>query len=302
MKIGGKFGEQVTPMERPLLEDIRDRLDEFTATEKKAAHALLANYPMQGLGTVAQFAEAASVSSPTILRFIARLGFPGFAEFQKKLRSELESQLNSPLARSASMSDEKAADPHVGQLLENIRETFDHLPKGELEGLTNLLSDERKTIHLIGGRFTDGLARYMAAHLRIVRPNVSHVAGQQGNWLDQLIGIGAKDVVVVFDIRRYQAEIIQFAEAAAKQGATVALVTDSWMSPVGRIASYVLPARVAVPSPWDSSLALMAIAEVLIAGVTRQNQTRAQARMRSLETLRNEIDPSTEDGRSGPDI
>ena len=80
-------------MERPLLEDIRDRLDEFTATEKKAAHALLANYPMQGLGTVAQFAEAAGVSSPTILRFVGRLGFPGFAEFQRKLRGELESQV-----------------------------------------------------------------------------------------------------------------------------------------------------------------------------------------------------------------
>ncbi|TYC52179.1 MurR/RpiR family transcriptional regulator [Rhodobacterales bacterium] len=289
-------------MERPLLEDIRDRLEEFTATERKAAHALLANYPMQGLGTVAQFAEAAGVSSPTILRFVARLGFPGFAEFQKKLRSELESQLNSPLARSTTLPDEPGGDPLVSQLVENVRETFSHLPKGELTGLARLLADERKTVHLIGGRFTDGLARYMAAHLRIVRPNVNHVAGQQGNWLDQLIGIGHKDVVVVFDIRRYQTEIIQFAEAAARQGATVALITDSWMSPVGRIASFVLPARVAVPSPWDSSLALMAIAEVLIAGVTRENQQRAQERMRFLETLRNEIDPSTEERRNGPDI
>lgn len=289
-------------MERPLLEDIRDRLDEFTATEKKAAHALLANYPVQGLGTVAQFAEAAGVSSPTILRFIGRLGFPGFAEFQKKLRGELESQLNSPLARSATLEEEQDGDPHVGQLLENVRETFAHLPQGELEGLIRLLADEKKNVHLIGGRFTDGLARYMAAHLRIVRSGVNHVAGQQGNWLDQLLGIGPKDVVLIFDIRRYQTEIIQFAEAAAKQGATVALVTDSWMSPVGRIASFVLPARVAVPSPWDSSLALMAIAEVLIAGVTRQNQQRAQQRMQSLEILRNEIDPSTESRTTGPDV
>ncbi|CTQ56430.1 MurPQ operon repressor [Roseibium album] len=289
-------------MERPLLDDIRDRLDEFTVTEKKAAHALMANYPMQGLGTVANFAEAAGVSSPTILRFVARLGFPGFAEFQKKLRGELESQLNSPLARSAELADDPKGDPHVGQLLENVRETFAHLPKAEITGLVKLLSDERKAIHVIGGRFTDGLARYMAAHLRIVRPNVTHIAGQQGNWLDQLIGLGPKDVVLVFDIRRYQAEIIQFAKAAAKQGATVALVTDSWMSPVGRIASHVLPARVAVPSPWDSSLALMAIAEVLIAGVTRENQQSAQERMRALEALRNEIDPSTEDRGTGPDI
>jgi DNA-binding MurR/RpiR family transcriptional regulator len=280
-------------MERPLLDDLRDRLDEFTATEKKAAHALMANYPVQGLGTVAEFAKAAGVSAPTILRFVARLGFPGFAEFQKKLRSELANQLNSPLARSTSLAKDTTGDPHVGQLIENIRETFDHLPKGELDGLVKLLADDRKTVHLIGGRFTDGLARYMAAHLRIVRPNVVHVAGQHGNWLDQLLGIGPKDVVLVFDIRRYQAEIIQFAEAAAKQGATVALVTDSWMSPIGRIASHVLPARVAVPSPWDSSLALMAIAEVLIAGVTRENQDKAEERMRALEALRNSHDPAT---------
>jgi DNA-binding MurR/RpiR family transcriptional regulator len=289
-------------MERPLLDDIRDRLDEFTATEKKAAHALMANYPVQGLGTVAEFAKAAGVSAPTILRFVARLGFPGFAEFQKKLRSELANQLNSPLARSASLAKDTTGDPHVGQLIENIRETFDHLPKGELDGLVKLLADDRKTVHLIGGRFTDGLARYMAAHLRIVRPNVVHVAGQHGNWLDQLLGIGPKDVVLVFDIRRYQAEIIQFAEAAAKQGATVALVTDSWMSPIGRIASYVLPARVAVPSPWDSSLALMAIAEVLIAGVTRENQDKAEERMRALEALLNSHDPATERRTDTPDI
>jgi DNA-binding MurR/RpiR family transcriptional regulator len=289
-------------MERPLLDDIRDRLDEFTATEKKAAHALMANYPVQGLGTVAEFAKAAGVSAPTILRFVARLGFPGFAEFQKKLRSELANQLNSPLARSTSLAKDTTGDPHVGQLIENIRETFDHLPKGELDGLVKLLADDRKTVHLIGGRFTDGLARYMAAHLRIVRPNVVHVAGQHGNWLDQLLGIGPKDVVLVFDIRRYQAEIIQFADAAAKQGATVALVTDSWMSPIGRIASYVLPARVAVPSPWDSSLALMAIAEVLIAGVTRENQNKAEERMRALEALRNYHDPATESRTNSPDI
>ncbi len=289
-------------MERPLLEDIRDRLEEFTVTEKKAAHALFANYPMQGLGTVAEFADAAGVSSPTILRFVAKLGFPGFAEFQKKLRGELENQLNSPLARSTWLTDDTNGDPHVGKLLDNIRQTFEHLPKGELNGLVRLLADDRKPVHLVGGRFTDGLARYMAAHLRIVRANVNHVAGQHGNWLDQLIGIGPKDVVLVFDIRRYQTEIIQFAEAAAKQGATIALVTDSWMSPVGRSAAYVLPARVAVPSPWDSSLALMAIAEVLIAGVTRENQTRAHERMRALEALRNEIDPSTEGKRPGPDI
>ena len=46
----------------------------------------------------------------------------------------------------------------------------------------------------------------------------------------------------------------------------------------------------------------MAIAEVLITGVTRENQKRAQERMRALEKLRNDIDPSTEGRAMGPDI
>lgn len=68
-------------MERPLLEDIRDRLDEFTATEKKAAHALLANYPMQGLGTVAQFAEAAGSVPPPSCASSAAWAFPASPSF-----------------------------------------------------------------------------------------------------------------------------------------------------------------------------------------------------------------------------
>lgn len=284
----------------PLLEEIRERLDEFTATERKAAHALLANYPMQGLGTVAQFAQAAGVSSPTILRFVARLGFPGFADFQARLRTELENQLNSPLARSTVMETDASidGDPLMDKLVDNVRETFAHLPRSELQSLIRILADEKRTVYLLGGRFTDALARYTAAHLRIVRPGVVHVAGQQGNWLDQLIGMGPKDVLVVFDIRRYQAEIVRFAEAAARQGVTVGLITDSWQSPIGRVAAHVLPARVAVPSPWDSSTALMAIAELLIAGVTQENAERSQTRMKALEDLRNAYDPK----RAGDDL
>ncbi|MFD1695411.1 MurR/RpiR family transcriptional regulator [Roseibium aestuarii] len=280
-------------MERNLRQEIEERLDQFTATERRAALALLSTYPLLGLATVAGFAKDSGVSPPTILRFVSRLGFSSYAEFQTRLRSELQTQLSTPLARSSMLSDEDtgAGDPFVDQLLSNLRDTFASLPRAEIEAFVRLLADERKTLHLIGGRFTDALARYMAAHLRIVRPNVLHVAGQHGNWLDQLIGLGVKDVVVIFDIRRYQTEIIHFAEAAADQGATVALITDSWRSPIARVAAHVLPAQVAVPSPWDSSTALMAIAEMLIAGVTRLNPERSRTRMKALEELRNAHDP-----------
>ena len=62
---------------------MRDRLSELTASERRAARALLANYPMIGLETVAEFSARSGVSPPTILRFTGRLGFSTYAEFQR---------------------------------------------------------------------------------------------------------------------------------------------------------------------------------------------------------------------------
>lgn len=76
-----------------LATDIRARLGELTPTERRAAHVLLSNYPFAGLETVAQFASRAGVSAPSILRFIARLGFSAYADFQRRLKEELEAQL-----------------------------------------------------------------------------------------------------------------------------------------------------------------------------------------------------------------
>ena len=279
-------------MTQSLAEEIRERIGNFTATERRAALALLANYPVLGLGTVAQFAAAAGVRSPTILRFAARLGLSTYAALQTRLRTELEDQLNSPLARAQDGIHVRApgslALANAAQA--NIAETFHHLPLSELEAVVQLISDERRTLYLLGGRFTDALARYMAAHLRILRRRVVHVAGQQGNWRDYLVDMSRKDVLIVFDVRRYQTDLARFAQAASEIGATTVLITDRWLSPIASVATHVLPARVAVPSPWDSSASLMVIAETLVAGVTAADPERSERRMSMLERYRDTED------------
>ncbi len=160
------------------------------------------------------------------------------------------------------------------------------MPAGEFEAVVALIADAKRPLHLLGGRFTDAIARYMAAHLRILRAGVDHIAGQPDNWRDQLIDFGRKDVLIVFDIRRYQEDLVAFAKAAAERQAAVVLLTDQWLSPIARIALHVLPARIQVPSPWDSSAALLAVAEALIAAVTARTWRLSQERIRALEQLR----------------
>ena len=59
-----------------IAEMIADRIDAMPAGERRAAQTLVANYPLIGLKTVADFSAQAGVSSPTILRFVCAARFP----------------------------------------------------------------------------------------------------------------------------------------------------------------------------------------------------------------------------------
>jgi len=270
-----------------IAELISDRIGTMPAGERRAAQTLIANYPLIGLKTVAEFSAAAGVSSPTILRFVSRLGFQNYPEFQSALQDELAAQLQSPASRTLNpASPSGAISPMLEATLDNMRETFRHLSDRQLADIAARLAERRGKTFLIGGRFTDPLARYMAAHLAIIQPDVYHLAGQESIWRDRLIDMGKRDVLVIFDIRRYQDSLVRFAETAHQRGVQIVLFTDQWLSPIARFARHVIAGRTAVPSAWDSSAALFVVAETLIGAVTRQLEADSAKRIRDLESLR----------------
>lgn len=269
----------------------RETLQGFTASERRAALALLAHYPMAGLETVAEFAARAGVSAPSVLRFVSRLGFAGYPDFQRALRDELEAQLKTPLAKARyepapPMGPADRLGHFAEALKNNLAETFAHLPQQEFEAAVALLADGRRKVHVVGGRFTEPLAAYMAAHLRIVRPGVGQIAGQSALWRDQLLDMGRHDVLVAFDVRRYQDSVVALAGEVARRGVKVVLVTDQWLSPIARVAAHVLSARIEAPSSWDSNVALLALVEALVSGITERLWPSARERIAEIERLR----------------
>ncbi len=280
-------------MSQTIVEKLREGLDGFSATERRVAHQLLSEYPVSGLQSATDLARAVAVSPPTVLRLVGRLGFGSYLDFQRSLREELSAQLSSPLAKqtpSARRSRGQASPlpAHAefsGAILRNLQETFASVAPGEFAGVVQLLSDPRARIHLIGGRFTDALALYLSVQLRILRPGVRHLQEQESNWRDQLLDMGKRDVLLIFDIRRYQPSLQRLAHAAAARQVRIVLLTDQWLSPIVRVATHVLSARVAVPSVWDSSTALMALSEWLLAEVSRQGWDKSRRRIEELEQM-----------------
>ncbi|MDQ0470794.1 MurR/RpiR family transcriptional regulator [Labrys wisconsinensis] len=270
-----------------LATDIRARLGELTPTERRAAHVLLSNYPFAGLETVAQFASRAGVSAPSILRFIARLGFSAYADFQRRLKEELEAQLQSPLMKQAPAA--RSASPladFANAVIANITQTFDAIAPAEFEAILALICDTKRRIHVVGGRLTEAIALYAVRHLRVIRPDVVLIEGQAATWRDQVIDFGRRDVLIVFDIRRYQEDVVMLAEEAAERSSTIVLFTDQWLSPIARLAKHVISARITVPSNWDSNAALFSVVEAFVAGATKTMWEMAEARMNALEELR----------------
>lgn len=282
-------------MAQTIVEKLREGLDGFSATERRVAHQLLAEYPMAGLQSATALAGVVGVSPPTVLRLVGRLGFSSYLDFQRNLREELAAQLSSPLAKQparkqvAGKGSRPVQADFTDAVLGNLQETFANLPRGEFEGVVQLLSDPRLRIHLIGGRFTDALALYLSVQLRILRPGVSHLQEQESNWRDQLLDMGKRDVLLVFDIRRYQPSLLRLAQAAAVRQARVILLTDQWLSPIVRVATHVLTARVVVPSVLDSSTALMALSESLLAEVSRRGWEKSRRRIKELEDMQGRL-------------
>jgi DNA-binding MurR/RpiR family transcriptional regulator len=276
-----------------IAEAIRHRYDGLTPTERKPAQTLLANYPFAGMETVAKFAERAGVSGPTILRLIAKLGYSGYADFQQDLRDELQAQLQSPLTKRPESGGGAAIKGRGSDFLrefghaaiDNIRQTLDVVLRSEFDRVIELLCDTRRPVLLLGGRFTGPVANYLYQHLHTLRPGVQLVSGQEAGWRNHLLDTGRRHVLLVFDIRRYQNDVVNFAEEAAQRGATVVLFTDQWLSPISGVARHMLTSRVTVPSNWDSMVAMFVTVEAIIAQVSAKLWPTARSRVEELDRL-----------------
>ena len=270
-------------------EQLRLATAELTAAERKLMSALFANYPMAGLASITDFARAAGVSTPSVLRLAKKLGFPGFPAFQEALRAELSAQLQNPIAKHDRWSAE-APDTHIlnrfaTAAMENLSDSLKLLDHRAFDAIVALLADRRRRVFLGGGRITYSLASYLGVHLQMARPQVAILPAARSLWPQILLDIGRNDVLLIFDIRRYDARMLDFAASASERGAKVVLITDQWISPIARIAVHSLPLRIEAPSSWDSNIVPLFVAEALIAAVVNANWPETQSRIRDLETL-----------------
>jgi DNA-binding MurR/RpiR family transcriptional regulator len=272
------------------MELVRQRLNDLSPAERKLARVLLASYPIAGLESVVRFAERARVSPPTVTRFITKLGFSGYPEFQETLRNEVQARLSSPVSRYRDSETPRGTDSVLSDALEvathNLKVTLDVLSHRDVNEAVELLADVRRRVMVLGGRVSAPLARYLAHQLHLLRPGIGLVDAERSTPAQELIDMRKGDILVIFDYRRYQADTIESAQVTSGQGCNVILFTDPWLSPASAFARQVIVTGVDQVGPFDSLVGAMAVVEGVVAAVLNRLGPRAQSRMRNLEKLR----------------
>jgi DNA-binding MurR/RpiR family transcriptional regulator len=269
---------------------VRQHQASLSPAERKLARVLLASYPIAGLESVARFAERAGVSPPTVTRFITKLGFGGYPEFQEVLRQEVQARLSSPLERYHGDEQVRGTDSLVTAALEisrrNLQATLELLSHRDVEEMVELVADVRRRVLVLGGRLSGPLARYLAGQLHLLRPGVELVDAERTAATQQLIDLRKGDVLVVFDYRRYQSDTIESVRLVTGLGVNVVLFTDPWLSPASAFARQVVVTSVETIGPFDSLVGATAVLEAVVAAVLARLGQRAESRMKNLERLR----------------
>lgn len=268
---------------------IQSGLDNLTRAERQLAHSILENYPASGLGPLSALAKDADVSGPTVLRMVQKLGFKGYPDFQAALREELRAKARNPIAKHDTWT-EGAPSGHVlnritDAVIDNIRHSLAQIEPAAFDDACALIAETDRTVYIVGGRISHTIAEYLYLHMQVIRPGVIHVQSTSNTWPHYLLDLKEGDVVVIFDVRRYENNTLKLAEMAHAKGAKIILFTDQWRSPIHALSDICFSSRIVVPSAWDSAVMPMLLIETMISAVQDLCWSDTRTRMEALEDM-----------------
>jgi DNA-binding MurR/RpiR family transcriptional regulator len=292
------MAKRQTARTRSVRDILASRGRSLTPSESKIVQLLLADYPVAGLGTASSLARRAGVSDPTVARLITKLGFKDFAVFQASLLQEVEARLRSPLMMIDARKPESrgTAQGYLVSVARKMRDAAEAAVEKPYDRAAELIMSTKRRILLLGGRFSRHVAAMLAAYLLQFRRGVQLIAPLTAESFDELADVGSRDLLIVFDYRRYQTDVVEFARQAHARGQRIILFSDPWMSPIAEIAEIVILASAEVDSPYDSLAPAVAQMEALVAHVLAREKDSAEHRIATIEGFRSR-NAITVDGR-----
>ena len=264
-------------------ERIRSHRDRLTPTERRVADVVLADPQAVAFGTVAEVAAAAGTSGASVVRLAAKLGFDGFTGLQSQVQDDLSRRLRPATERIRLPAQPDLLDRTLATEVTNLQRTFERIDRDQLDAAVGLLADPGHHVFVLFSESTHGLGAQFTAELGTLRPGVTLVSGSEVAVLGALAGLDAGDLVVAVDLPRYDRWLLAAARHAAARGGHLVALTDSELSPLGRLATHSFTIAAEGTGPFDSHVGLLGLLGALVAAVAAELREPAAARLDRIE-------------------
>ncbi|MBS3803152.1 MAG: transcriptional regulator HexR [Oleiphilaceae bacterium] len=264
---------------------IQDRLENLNKSERKVAEAILRNPKAATRYSIAALARAADVSEPTVNRFCRSFSATGFPDFKIRLAQSIAT--GTPyVGKNISQEDSVAefADKIVFSTIASLDKARQGLsPKALAEAIDHLIQARQINFFGMGGSAPVALD----AQHKFFRFNIP-VMSYDDSLMQRMVaaGSGTGHVIVVISYTGRTREMVEIAEMARANGATVIGITAP-DSPLSKVCSVALEVSATedteVYMPMSSRILHLTIIDILATGVTLKRGVDFQPHLKKIK-------------------
>lgn len=231
--------------------------------------------------TASELANAIDVSYSTVIRLTQTLGFTGYPEFQKLLRSAFDDSLeiiNENIVIPSQRIDEILAHGYTApvqklvtaHVFSNIHNSLANNSESQYEQACKIIL-ESNLKYIISQRGCASVSSFLYLIMRQIIPHVYNFIGQGQNIFDFVSDLENGDCAIAIAFPRYSLLTINATEMAKTQGAKIILITDSVTSPLAHYADVVFTAQCKSSYHYNSYVAALLTAEMICAHLSHMS-------------------------------
>lgn len=184
-----------------------DIVEEITSLKYTKIESTIADYILNHIDTVGfvpllELAERIGVSDTSVIRFVRKLGFTGYAEFRNAMNSRLSKQYLQPspllpgerFAQTRDQLKETTLCRDVASLvLDNIEQTMKAMDEAVIAQIADILTHSKRK-YVVGFRSTVSVASYLSRRLTLLLPDVKEIFTADSYALQSLVDSGKRIV------------------------------------------------------------------------------------------------------------
>ncbi len=284
---------------------VKRRYENLTRSEKKLADYLTRHWQDSSFKSAEKLGRDVGISETVVIRFAGSLGYDSYTEMKEEFQEAVQSQISDNLMVERVNDIQYPSDPQevvrqaIQRGLSNVESVLQaNEPEAFVEAARRILAARR--IRVFGMRASSGPAWLLAFNLKQILPQTEYVHQYAGTMIDQFRDLGSDDLIITFCVHRYSSVAKQVADLAMNTGCPHLAVTDSHLSPTGRLADLTL--LTTTRSTWfgHSHTGTLALIDILCSLMLWFDEDRVRSSLAELESMLVEygLTPSLEGEKS----